>query len=75
MWKFRRAKARAPHRSFLSTLLGSIRPGSQLDRRMMQEVYEALESRDIVILLLDAARGTATRPYQEAIASGGARKQ
>jgi GTPase len=35
---------------------GVHRPGSQLDRRMMQEVYEALESRDIVILLVDAAR-------------------
>ena len=35
---------------------GVHRPNSQLDRRMMQEVYEALESRDIVILLVDAAR-------------------
>ena len=35
---------------------GVHRPGSQLDRRMMQEVYEALESRDIVILLVDASR-------------------
>src|ERR1700683_996497 len=35
---------------------GVHRPGTQLDRRMMQEVYEALESRDIVILLVDAAR-------------------
>jgi GTP-binding protein Era len=34
---------------------GVHRPGSQLDRRMMQEVYEALESRDIVILMVDAA--------------------
>jgi GTPase len=37
---------------------GIHRPDSQLDRRMMQEVYEALESRDIVILLVDAARQT-----------------
>jgi GTPase len=35
---------------------GVHRPGTQLDRRMMQEVYEALESRDIVILMVDAAR-------------------
>jgi GTPase len=35
---------------------GVHRPGSQLDRRMMQEVYEALESRDIVVLMVDAAR-------------------
>jgi len=34
---------------------GVHRPGTQLDRRMMQEVYEALESRDVVILLVDAA--------------------
>src|SRR5271154_2827627 len=43
---------------------GVHRPGSQLDRRMMQEVYEALESRDIVILLVDAAR------YSEAPEAG-----
>ena len=35
---------------------GVHRPGSQLDRRMMQEVYEALESRDIVLLMVDASR-------------------
>jgi GTP-binding protein Era len=35
---------------------GVHRPGSQLDRRMMQEVYEALESRDIVVLMVDASR-------------------
>jgi GTP-binding protein Era len=35
---------------------GVHKPGSQLDRRMMQEVYEALEHRDIVILLVDASR-------------------
>ena len=38
---------------------GVHRPDSQLDRRMMQEVYEALESRDIVILMVDAARYSA----------------
>jgi GTP-binding protein Era len=35
---------------------GVHRPNTQLDKRMMQEVYEALESRDIVILMVDAAR-------------------
>ena len=39
---------------------GVHRPGSQLDKRMMQEVYEALESRDIVILMVDAARHSDT---------------
>ena len=43
---------------------GVHRPDSQLDRRMMQEVYETLESRDIVILLVDAAR------YSESPAPG-----
>ena len=41
---------------------GVHRPNSQLDRRMMQEVYEALESRDIVILLVDAARYSEAPP-------------
>ena len=35
---------------------GVHKPGTQLDRRMMQEVYDALEARDIVILLVDASR-------------------
>ena len=35
---------------------GVHRPGSQLDRRMMQEVHDALESRDVVLLMVDATR-------------------
>jgi GTP-binding protein Era len=35
---------------------GVHRPGSHLDRRMLQEVYEALETRDVVLLLMDATR-------------------
>jgi GTPase len=35
---------------------GVHKPGTQLDRRMMQEVYDALETRDIAILLVDASR-------------------
>ena len=35
---------------------GVHKPGSQLDRRMLQEVYDALETRDVVILLVDASR-------------------
>lgn len=35
---------------------GVHKAGSQLDKRMMQEVHEALQSRDIVILLVDASR-------------------
>jgi GTP-binding protein Era len=35
---------------------GVHKPGSLLDKRMMQEVYEALESRDLVLLIVDATR-------------------
>jgi GTP-binding protein Era len=33
---------------------GVHKPESQLDKRMMQEVYDALESREIVLLIVDA---------------------
>jgi GTPase len=32
------------------------KPGSSLDKRMMQEVYDALEERDAVLLMVDATR-------------------
>ena len=35
---------------------GVHKPGSQLDRRMLQEVHEALEARDVVLVLMDATR-------------------
>jgi GTP-binding protein Era len=35
---------------------GVHKPASQLDRRMLQEVHDALESRDLVLLLVDATR-------------------
>jgi GTPase len=35
---------------------GVHRPGSSLDKRMMQEVYDALEARDAVLLMVDATR-------------------
>ena len=35
---------------------GVHKPGTQLDRRMLQEVYDALESRDMVLVLMDATR-------------------
>ena len=31
-------------------------PGTLLDKRMMQEVYDALETRDVVVLIVDATR-------------------
>ena len=35
---------------------GVHRPASQLDRRMLQEVHEALEARDLVLVLMDVTR-------------------
>jgi len=35
---------------------GVHKPASQLDRRMLQQVHEALESRDLVLVLIDATR-------------------
>ncbi len=35
---------------------GVHKPGSQLDRRMLQEIHEALESRNLVLVLMDATR-------------------
>ncbi len=44
---------------------GVHRPGSQLDRRMLQEVHEALESRDLVLVLMDATRRIQLETSQE----------
>ena len=35
---------------------GVHKPSSQLDRRMLQEVHKALETRDLVLVLIDASR-------------------
>jgi GTP-binding protein Era len=35
---------------------GVHKPASQLDRRMLQEIHEALETRDLVLVLVDASR-------------------
>jgi GTPase len=35
---------------------GVHKPGSHLDRRMLQEVYAALETRDLVLVLMDSTR-------------------
>jgi GTP-binding protein Era len=52
---------------------GVHKPGSQLDRRMLQEVYEAIESRDLVLVLMDATRrvqlAAAAEPAAEAPAT------
>jgi GTP-binding protein Era len=51
---------------------GVHKPGTQLDKRMLQQVYEALETRDLVLVLMDATRRVqleevANAPSAEAI--------
>jgi len=53
---------------------GVHKPGSHLDRRMLQEVYEALETRDVVLVLMDATRRVQLEAVEEIVAepeSGG----
>jgi GTP-binding protein Era len=40
-------------------------PSSQLDRRMLQEVHDALEERDLVLVLVDATRKLQLGPKDE----------
>ena len=46
---------------------GVHKPASHLDRRMLQEVHEALETRDLVLVLMDASRRV---KLEEAAADG-----
>jgi GTPase len=48
---------------------GVHKPGTLLDKRMMQEVYDALESRDIVLLMIDATRRLQLRAKSDETAS------
>lgn len=45
---------------------GVHKPSTQLDRRMMQEVHDALEQRDIVLLMMDATREMRLQPEEKA---------
>ena len=51
----RKGKHQAAQIVFVDTP-GVHKPGSSLDKRMMQEVYDALEQRDAVLLIVDATR-------------------
>lgn len=51
----RKGKHHAAQIVFVDTP-GIHKGGSQLDRRMLQEVHDALEQRDIMVLVLDASR-------------------
>ena len=51
----RKGKHHAAQIVFVDTP-GVHKPGSSLDKRMMQEVYDALEKRDAVLLIVDATR-------------------
>jgi GTP-binding protein Era len=44
---------------------GVHKPGSLLDKRMMQEVHDALEHRDVVLLMVDATRRLELTPAGE----------
>lgn len=51
---------------------GIHRPASQLDRTMMHEIHEALQTRDVVLLLVDAVRRQQhARPQLEATPAEG----
>jgi GTP-binding protein Era len=50
---------------------GVHKPGSQLDRRMLQEVYEALEARDVVLVLMDATRRVQLEEAEKETANAG----
>ncbi|KAA6458606.1 GTPase Era [Acidobacteria bacterium AB60] len=50
---------------------GVHKPGSQLDRRMLQEVHDALEERDLVLVLMDATRKTGIRDQASGSAEQG----
>lgn len=76
----RKGKHHAAQIVFVDTP-GIHKGASQLDRRMLQEVHDALEQRDIVVLVLDASRdlrlpdtgpdtGTQTEGPSSATASG-----
>ncbi len=44
---------------------GVHRPSSQLDRQMLREIHEALETRDLVLVLVDATRRIGLGPISE----------
>ncbi|MDR3724376.1 MAG: GTPase Era [Terracidiphilus sp.] len=48
---------------------GVHKPGTQLDRRMLQEVYDALEERDLVLVLADATRRVELEGFAKSIES------
>ncbi len=52
---------------------GVHKPNTQLDRRMMQEVHEALAQRDLVILMLDATRELRLESEGEPVEKGNRR--
>ena len=51
-----RKKVHPPAQIVFVDTPGVHKPASQLDRRMLQEVHDALESRDLVLVLMDVTR-------------------
>jgi GTP-binding protein Era len=54
---------------------GVHKPGSHLDRRMLQEVYNALEARDVVLVLVDASRRVGLEKQGSGITDQGQEEQ
>jgi GTP-binding protein Era len=50
---------------------GVHKPGSHLDRRMLEEVHEALDSRDAVLVLMDATRRVKLEDTDSPVAKSG----
>lgn len=70
----KRGKSPAAQIVFVDTP-GVHKPSTQLDRRMMQEVHDALEQRDIVLLMVDATREPRLENEADKKQSGGSEDQ
>ena len=49
---------------------GVHKPGTHLDRRMLQEVHEALQTRDLVLVLMDATRQVKLKALDSQVPKG-----
>jgi GTP-binding protein Era len=54
---------------------GVHKPGSQLDRRMLQEIHEALDCRDLVLVLVDATRKTGFEEEASRVSESGSESE
>ena len=66
-----RKKVHPPAQIVFVDTPGVHKPASQLDRRMLQEVHDALESRDLVLVLMDVTRRVRATESPDAKGKGG----